>query len=143
MSFPTPIELKKILIARGFEVYRTLSNRVQLAERVRDNLLMDGNVSAWTGDKLAVRFVTRAQHSDFPSETEEQLLARARACAALTIQRGYQEVDRAVVPIYDPGDATKTLDTWYEVTFGRPVADLEELFLELRFALNLDKIVSG
>lgn len=143
MTLPSPVELKKFLISRGFEVYRTLSHRVQLAERVRDNLLMDGAVAACTGDTLAVRLVTRAQHSDFPTENDEQLLGRAHDCAALAVSHGYQETERTVVPIYDPGDGTRTLDTWYEVAFIRQVADLEELVVEVRFALALDKVVSG
>lgn len=114
-----------------------------MAERVRDNLLMDGGVSACTGDSLAVRFVTRAQHSDFPAESEEQLLLRAHDCAAVAIPLGYQEVERNVVPILDPGDGTRTLDTWFEVAFMRQVADLEELVQEVRFALKLNKVVSA
>ena len=56
---PTPAELKKTLVARGFEVYRTLGDQVVLADRVRDNLIMDSGVAARSGDVLAVRFVVR------------------------------------------------------------------------------------
>jgi hypothetical protein len=142
MTCPTPVELKKALQSRGFEIYRTVGSKVSLAERVRDNLLMDGNVAASTGDELAIRFITRAQHSDHPTETEFQLLDRARARAREALGRGYREVGCAVVPILDPGDRARTLDTWYEVTFARRVEDLEQLASEARFALALDKVAT-
>lgn len=139
MPNPTPVELKKSLIAQGFEIYRTLSDRVVLAERVRDNLLMDGNVSACTGNHLAVRFTTRAQQSEYPNEGESALLDRARSWGVTALSRGYVEVDCAIVPVFDPGDPSKTLDTWYEVSFDRAVGSMDELVQELRFALGLDK----
>jgi hypothetical protein len=43
------------------------------------------------------------------------------------------------VPIRDPGDRTRTLDTWYEVSFAKSVSDLDDLFQELRAALALEK----
>lgn len=137
MQYPTPVELKKALIAQGFEIYRTMSDRVALAERVRDNLLMDGNVAACTGDHLAVRFTTRAQQSEFPLDDELALFNRARCRGEIALVRGYRESDCIVVPVYDPGDPSRTLDTWYEVAFTRAISSLEELFTELRFALEL------
>jgi hypothetical protein len=142
MTCLTALELKKALQAKGFEIYRTLGSKVLLAERVRDNLLMDGNVAATTGEELAIRFTTRAQHSDHPTETEAQLLDRARQRARDALERGYREVECSVVPILDPGDDARTLDTWYEVTFARPVADLDQLAVEARFALALDKVAA-
>jgi hypothetical protein len=139
---PTPNELKKTLLARGFEVYRTWGDQVVLADRVRDNLIMDSGVAVRPGDVLAVRFVVRAQASDFPALTADDLYARARECAAAALGRGYAEVGVAEVPVPDPGDASRTLDTWYEVSFERAVASEDELEQELRYALALDKIVS-
>lgn len=137
MQHPTPVELKKTLIAQGFEVYRTMTDRVALAERVRDNLLMDGNVAACTGDHLAVRFTTRTQQSEYPNEDDTALFHRARSRGEIALVRGYREIDCTVVPVYDPGDPTRTLDTWYEVSFSRAVSSLDELFIELRFALEI------
>jgi hypothetical protein len=139
---PTPLELKKILIARGFEIYRTLPDQVVIAERVRDNLIMDSGVAARTAASLGVRFITRAQASDFPTAKPEDLFERARACAADARQRGYEESGTAAVPVRDPGDPSTTLDTWYEVSFERAVADEEELVAELTYALALDKTVA-
>lgn len=141
MSVPSPANLKRHLIAQGFELYRTLGDRVMLAERVRDNLIMDAGVSAGFGAHLSVRFVVRVQSSDFRGESSDELFARARAAAAGSVDRGYEEVGTTVVPISDPGDSSRTLDTWYEVSLERSVADLEELFDELRYALDLNKTV--
>jgi len=138
---PTPTELKKTLVARGFEVYRTLGDQVVLADRVRENLIMDSGVAVRPGAALAVRFVIRAQASDFPSSSAEDLYERARICAAEACARGYAEVSVAAVPVRDPGDASATLDTWYEVAFERPVASEDELESELRYALALEKTV--
>jgi hypothetical protein len=138
---PTPSELKKTLVARGFEVYRTLGDQVVLADRVRDNLIMDSGVAVRPGAGLSVRFVVRAQASDFPTASADDLYQRARVCAADACGRGYAEVSVAEVPVRDPGDATATLDTWYEVAFERSVADDDELESELRYALALEKTV--
>jgi hypothetical protein len=139
MPHLTLLELKKSLIAQGFEVYRSMADRIVLAERVRDNLLMDGNVAACTGESLAVRFTTRAQQSVYPNDDEAALLGRARIQGDVALGRGYVEVDCAIVPVYDPGDPSRTLDTWFEVTFSRNVGSFDDLVQELRFALGLDK----
>ena len=137
MDLPlTPLELKKLLIEQGFEVYRTIGNRVLLAERVRDNLIMDSNVSALTGESLAARLTVRAQQADFHGDIESQLFARAAEVAKPAIERGYKEVDRTVVPIVDPGDKTRTLDTWYEISVQRPVDTMPALVEERRFLLE-------
>ena len=47
-----------------------------------------------------------------------------------------------MVPIRDPGDESRTLDTWYEVWLERPVLGLDELVTELRRALAIERTVS-
>jgi hypothetical protein len=143
MPNPSPRELKKTLIREGFEIYRTLEDCVVLAERVRDNLIMDSGVAARAGDPPAVRVVLRAQANDFPGEGPEELVRRARKLAAALTSRGYSEVLSQTVPIFDPGDRSRTLDTWYEVSVERAVSETEELVEELRFAMQLDKTVPG
>jgi hypothetical protein len=142
MAVHSPANLKRHLIAQGFEPYRTLSDRVMLAERVRDNLIMDSGVAAGFAPELCVRFIVRAQSSGFRGETPQQLFDRARSLAHSSVERGYGEIEASVVPVSDPGDESRTLDTWYEVTFERRVGDLDELFTELRYALSLDKTVA-
>lgn len=143
MTLPSPSELKKILLSEGFEVYRTLGERVVIADRVRDNLIMDSGVSAVLAEELLkVRVVTRSQAHDFPGESDNELFSRAGRLARPAADRGYEEVGRQVVPIHDPGDRTRTLDTWYEVAFERSVGDVQELLAELRFAMGLEKTVT-
>lgn len=139
-SLLTPVELKKTLTENGFEVYRTLGNRVLLAERVRDNLIMDSCVSARTGNELVARVAVRAQQADFHGDAEHQMFARALEVAKPALDRGYKEVDRTIVPIVDPSDRSRTLDTWYEVSVERPVETVLDLLEELRFLLKLDKV---
>jgi hypothetical protein len=141
MPSVTPTELKKQLIAAGLEIFRVQGNRIHLADRVRENLIMDGGVAAIVGEPLAVRFVVRAQSSHFPGESEDQLFGRARGAASASTPRGYHEVETAVVPINDPGGGPQTLDTWYEVAYEKPV-EANDLLTELRYALGVEKTAS-
>ena len=135
-------ELKKALIGAGFEVYRTFPNRIVLADRVRDNLIMDSGVSAGFEPTLTARFVVRAMRSDFLGEDDGALFNRARQLAGMATARGYSEAAAEVVPVPDPGDKTQTLDTWFEVAYERPVTSLEELFAELRQAMAMEKVAT-
>jgi hypothetical protein len=134
-------ELKKTLTSLGFEVYRTLGLRVVLADRVRDNLIMDSGVSVIGGETLTVRFVVRAQANDFPGESPDELFQRARRLGNGSAHHGYVESETSVVRINDPGDRSRTLDTWYEVAFDKPVVDAEQLAAEIRYALGVGKAV--
>lgn len=139
MQQRTPGELKKVLHAKGFEIYRTTAEEVILAERVRDNLLMDSAVAVRATSPLAIRVVLRAQSSDFPGDAPDKLFARARRLAEPAQRRGFRETGTRVVPIPDPGDGSRTLDTWYEVWLERPLDDPGELEAELRAVLALEK----
>ncbi len=138
---PTPSELKKSLLALGFEIYRTSPDQVSLADRVRDNLLMDAGVCIRLPE-LAVRVVLRAQASDFPTDDPEQLYDRVRSLAGAASAKGYREVGCTAVPVRDPGDRSRTLDTWYEVTFECTLDGDADLGAEVRYALALEKTVS-
>jgi hypothetical protein len=143
MPSPTPQELKKLLVSDGLEVYRTVGERVILADRVRDNLIMDSGVSAVAGSSgLTARVIMRAQACDFQGETPEKLFGHARALGAQCQAAGYAEVSTAVVPIHDPGDRSRVLDTWYEVAFEHDVADEAELLEALRTALTWVKVAT-
>jgi hypothetical protein len=137
MPDPSPSELKRILVTHGFEIYRTTQEEVILADRVRDNLLMDSGVAAKVLPALAVRMVLRAEALQFPGERADELLSRARKLAPTPDE--YREVSTRVVPIHDPGDHSRTLDTWYEVWMERQVADIDELCRELRRALSIER----
>ena len=132
-------EIRKALIAAGFELYRTRGDEVQVADRVRDNLIMDSGVSVRSQGALSVKVVVRAQRSDFPNEGAATLFERARELAAAAMSRGYVETATLASPMQDPADPTRTLDTWYEVSFEKPVASLDEAMVEVGFALKVEK----
>jgi hypothetical protein len=141
MPSPTPSELKKQLISAGLEIFRVQGARVHLADRVRENLIMDSGVAAVASDPPAVRLVVRAQASHFPGESHDDLFRRARALASGSEGRGYRETDTTVVPVKDPGGGPQTLDTWFEVAYEKAVAP-EDLVAELGYALGVEKTAS-
>jgi hypothetical protein len=140
MPATTVPEIKKALIMAGLEVYRTRGDEVQIADRVRDNLIMDSGVSVHAGAATRIRMVVRAQRSDFPTESATTLFDRARALSASALARGYVEVASIASALKDPADSARTLDVWYEVTFERTLDDGADVIEETRFALSLEKI---
>jgi len=142
-------ELKRRLRAEGFEIYRTLEGRVLLAERVRDNLIMDSGVAAGpvaaaagTGEASGgpCVFVTvRAQLGHFPGASWEIVLQHAWDLARAFEGRGYAAGEPATSDIRDPSHPDRTLDTIVEIPLVRPLADLDQLLAELRVALSLPR----
>jgi hypothetical protein len=139
MSSSTAREIKEALIAAGFEVYRTRGDEVQVADRVRDNLIMDSGVSIRDGVPLRVQIVVRAQRCDFPSDPVHALFDRARALCGGAVARGFAETGTRTSPMHDPTDASRTLDTWFEVAFEKTVPTLSEAIEEVRFAVTIEK----
>jgi hypothetical protein len=137
----TPQQLKKALVAAGFEVFRTLGEDVVLADRVRENLIMDSGVRLKAGSPLTVKVVLRAQRADFPAEDEAELFARVRGSADHVLSKGFAEITATATKVTDPADAERTLDTFYEVTFAKDVADLDTALAELKVAMGIDKAV--
>ena len=140
-TIATAAETKKALLAAGLEVYRTRGEVVFLADRVRENLLMDAGAFIRAGAALSVGLVVRAQASDFPGEDEAQLFARARATAAFALDVGYSESGAQLHTVADPGDAARILDTWCELVMEKPAADLAAAIDEARRAVAFDKAV--
>ncbi len=138
MSVNDPAELKRKLRAAGFEIYRTAENQVKLAERVRDNLIMDSGVAALLleSSDLAVRVTVRAQASHFPGADESQLWAHARALAATFLEGGYSEEHASAEPVPDPNDPQRSLDTSHEILLHLAVDSLDALCEQLRVALD-------
>jgi hypothetical protein len=138
----TPAEVKRALREAGIEVYRTRGDVVHLADRVRENLLMDASTfvrAVGEGAGPAVGFTVRAQRTDFPNEAEAKLFERARRIAEAAVGRGFHERGSEVRQVRDPGNGERTIDTWCEVSFEKQVHDLEAAIVELRFALALEK----
>ncbi len=115
---------------------------VFLADRVRENLLMDAGTfvrGQAPASVTRVGFIVRAQRTHFPNEGEESLFERARHLGTPAVARGYLETATEVRAVLDPGDDQRTIDTWCEVTFEKAVDDLAAAVVEARFALALEK----
>jgi hypothetical protein len=142
MATLTQQELKKALAQAGFSVFRTQGEDIILAERVRENLIMDSGLRLRASAPLLVRIVMRAQHGDFPNEEKESLFDRVSRLAEPARDAGFLEVERNIAPVIDPGDASRTLDTFYEITLSKEVSSLESAIEELRFAMTLEKMAT-
>jgi hypothetical protein len=148
MSISDAAELKKHLRTLGFEVYRTVDGQVTLAERIRDNLIMDsgivvGPVGAY-GERpgyLTLSVTLRAQASHFPGASADQVRHEATALAQDLFDRGYVQTDFLGRPILDPGDADVVLDTSHELRVTRVIED-EELASEIQHLLGLRRASS-
>src|ERR1051326_3170686 len=106
---PSAAEIKKALVAAGIEVYRTQGDVVHLAERVRENLLMDAGIFI-QASALKVVFVVRAQRNDFPTDADERLFERARQLALAAVARGFREIKTEVREVAHPSDPRRRLD---------------------------------
>src|SRR5690606_6106717 len=120
------------------EVYRTQGAVVHVAERVRENLIMDSGVCI-DGKGKKVVFYTRAQRGDFPGESEEALYGRARSLGEAAVGRGFEVAGRFVTEVPDPGDDAVTLDRWYQVQFEKAIASIEDAVELVRFAFGIEK----
>lgn len=138
-------ELKRRLRGEGFEIYRTLDSKVLLAERVRDNLIMDSGVAAGPvtgaepGDGLCVFVTIRAQLSHFPGAAPEAVQSHAWSLARAFQDRGYSAGEPATSQVRDPSHPGRTLDTTFEIPLSRQLDDPEGLLTELRVALSLPR----
>jgi hypothetical protein len=138
---PTPADVKKALVSAGFVVYRTSGNLVHVAERARENLIMDAGIRVRALEPTVILMV-RAQRSDFPHEPEDVMFDHARKLARLAIERGYTEAGTQITRLPDPNDEERTLDSWFEVSYEKQVPDLEQAMTEIAFALSIEKAAS-
>ncbi len=144
---PSIQDLKRQLIAAGLEIYRTRPDAVHLAERPRDNQILDAGISVRPcppEGSFELRVVMRAQRADFPRESSEALYERVRQIAAVDfVAAGFTEIETREQKMLDPGDKTKTLDVWYELVFSRVVTDFDAAVAEVKRVLPIDKFVKG
>ncbi len=131
----TPQEIKQTIVAAGFEVYRTTGQEVIVADRVRDNLILDSGVRVRAGEPMEVHIIMGLRRGQYPNESDEQVFARLRQLAAPAMKHGFAEKTTATAPVNDPADASRTLDTFFELRLVCPVSnDMLEL---VRFALGV------
>jgi hypothetical protein len=144
---PSIQDLKRQLIAAGLEIYRTRPDAVHLAERPRDNQILDAGISvrpAPPEGSYEVRVVMRAQRADFPRDGAEALYQRVREIAADDfVGNGFVEIETREQKMLDPGDKNKTLDVWYELVFSRVLPDFDSAVAEVKRVLPIDKFVKG
>lgn len=140
----TPPEIKKALIASGFEFLRTLPDGVVLAERVRENQILDSGVRIRsTPGGFVISVVTRAEKRDYPNDTDHDLFNRVRELASPILGASYEERLTRVQIVKDPSDETHTLDTFYEIVFERAIAgDWDAVAPYLREAIAFEKTVA-
>jgi hypothetical protein len=145
LTLPTPQEIKKAIVAAGLEVFRTRPDEVVLAERVRENLILDSGVRVRPGDPAAdgsveVRVVMKVQQADFPGEPDEALFNRARALGARA--SGFVEVGTHTDTVSDPGGSQRTLDVVYEVTFSKAEVDLDAAIATAKAIMGIERTAS-
>ena len=141
MSVPDVPALKKALVDAGFEIYRTGSDEIQLAERIRLHI-MDSGVRIRRGDAVTVEFTARSQRSDFPNSDPDELFDRVRAVVGGPAHaRGFREKSFATVKVTDPVDDTRVLDVWHEVTYHKATEAIPDFLEEVRWALDVEKYV--
>ena len=133
-------ELKRALIAGGLEVFRTRGEEIHLAER-QNVQLMEAGVRVRGGDAPAVTVVSRAQRNDAPAVSPDGLFALVRERSAVLRDAGYVELDAAAREIRSVSDPTQLTDIWYEVTWSRAVASLDDAVAEARRAMSAERYV--
>lgn len=149
-SEPSLVLIKEAIVAAGLEVFRMLPDEIQLAERVRFHMMdsgvrvvVDRTAVAEASLGLRVRFVVRAQQSDFPNASVAQLVELVRSkVGAQSKARSYVEAESNSVDVRSPSDASTILDVWHEVTYEKSSASVAELLSELRWALGVPKQIT-
>jgi len=118
-------------------VYRTTGQEVIIAERVRDNLILDSGVRVRAGEPMEVCIVMGLRRGQYPNESDEQVFARLRQLAAPAAGRGFAEKKSGMAPVSDPADAKRTLDTFFEIVLAKEEPDTAGMLDLVRFALGL------
>jgi hypothetical protein len=142
----TPTQIKKALVASGFEVFRTLSDGVILSERVRENLILDSGIRVrfLRDGVFEVRVIMRVEKRDFPNDSEDELFGRVRELSKTALARGFLEKETGINVVKDPSDEGRTLDSFYELHLTREVnGEWNAVADVLREAVQFEKAVAA
>jgi hypothetical protein len=131
--------IRKELAAAGLEVFRSKGDEIALAERPRENLIMDSGVVLRVGEPLEVRVAFFVHKVDFPNDDQERLFEHARRKAGQALSEGFVEVTTAVTPVPDPGNDLRTLDTFYSVVYAKQSPAVGDAITLLKRALSFEK----
>lgn len=133
--------LKQYLLDHGVEIYATQDESILVAERVRVHLMDSGVVVRDAGEHAELSFVVRSEGHTAPDLSAEAHLSRVRdAVHEKYAADGFTEQTAGERAIEDPGDASKVLDTWYEIRFSKQVTKAE-LLDQLRYCLAQPKCI--
>ncbi|HEY2367965.1 MAG TPA: hypothetical protein VGH87_16320 [Polyangiaceae bacterium] len=110
-----------------------------VADRVRDNLILDSGVRVRAGDPVEVRLIMGLRQTQYPNDSDEQLFARLRQLAAEALGKGFSEADAKTAPVNDPADAKKRLDTFFELVLVKREPDRAALLDLVRFSIEIAK----
>jgi hypothetical protein len=146
VSMKAVAELKRALSAAGVLVFRTRGSEVLLAERARDNLLLEAHVLVRVHEPDAesphytVVVSVRAQATDFPADDEPTRLDRARSLASSLEAAGFVVVTEGARPLHHPSDAEVLLDVSHEVVLERSASTLADAVEVALAALALPRL---
>jgi hypothetical protein len=88
---------------------------------------------------MEVRLIMGLRRGQYPNESDEQVFARLRQLSGSALSNGFSEVNVGTAPVTDPADATRTLDTFFEIVLMKQERDQVQLLEHVRFALGVAK----
>lgn len=138
----TPQELKKSLVQAGFEVYRTTPAGIVLAERVRENQIMDAGIRVSVEEPHEVQVRFRAEKHVFPGMDDAAVFAHIAELTA-AVATGFSEARREVVPQMSPSDREVQLDTFLEIYVVQTAPSFEAACQLARAALAWERAITS
>lgn len=144
--------LKRYLRQQGWDVFRTQADAVVLAERVRDNLILDSGIAVSfheladaatpLAEGYSIRVTVRAQNSHFPGAPEEQVRKKAEDLAAAFLALGYTQHSQHSQNLPDPNAPERKLDTLHAIQLERQESTEDGCAAALRAAFALPRATS-
>lgn len=131
-------ELKRLIRSAGYQMYGTRGQEVLLAERVRDNLILDSGISL-SPDPLTIHVTLRAQMFHFQGQSLDDARSFAESLGEAFLALGYERMGAKQVTIPDLNNAGAALDTVCEVSLAKPLGGPEDIPGAIQGALALPR----